>query len=88
MSAAIRQGCLLARKLTEAGAACVEVIRAAGTCTMASSRNSNGPLPEMDAGIGTLLKDLYERGGFQDTVVVTLSEFGRTIRVNGNAGHV
>lgn len=80
------QGCLLARKLTEAGAACVEV-------------NTNGwdmhngifpllerRLPEIDAGIGTLLKDLSERGRLQDTVVVTLSEFGRTIRVNNNAG--
>ncbi|MSR54836.1 MAG: DUF1501 domain-containing protein [Gemmataceae bacterium] len=83
---AFGQGCLLARKLTESGAACVEVNTGGwdmhnGVFTALERR-----LPEIDNGIGTLLKDLKERGRLEDTVVVTLSEFGRTIRVNNNAG--
>lgn len=80
------QGCLLARKLTEAGAACVEVNTGGWDMHNGIFPALERRLPEIDSGIGTLLKDLYERGRLQDTVVVTLSEFGRTIRVNNNAG--
>jgi len=80
------QGCLLARKLTEAGAACVEVNTGGWDMHNGIFPQLERRLPEIDAGIGTLIKDLYERGRLQDTVVVTLSEFGRTIRVNNNAG--
>jgi hypothetical protein len=80
------QGCLLARKLTEAGAACVEVNTGGWDMHNGIFPALERRLPEIDTGIGTLLKDLSERGRLQDTVVVTLSEFGRTIRVNNNAG--
>ena len=80
------QGCLLARKLTEAGAACVEVNTGGWDMHNGIFPQLERRLPEIDSGIGTLLKDLQDRGRLQDTVVVTLSEFGRTIRVNNNAG--
>jgi hypothetical protein len=80
------QGCLLARKLTEAGAACVEVNTGGWDMHNGIFPALERRLPEIDTGVGTLLKDLAERGRLQDTVVVTLSEFGRTIRVNNNAG--
>jgi uncharacterized protein (DUF1501 family) len=80
------RGCLLARKLTEAGAACVEVNTGGWDMHNNIFTALTNRLPEIDTGIGTLLKDLAERGRLQDTVVVTLSEFGRTIRVNNNAG--
>ncbi|HKA07131.1 MAG TPA: DUF1501 domain-containing protein [Gemmataceae bacterium] len=83
---AFGQGCLLARKLTEAGAACVEVNTGGWDMHNGIFPQLERRLPEIDSGIGTLLKDLSERGRLQDTVVVTLSEFGRTIRVNNNAG--
>jgi hypothetical protein len=83
---AFGQGCLLARKLTEAGAACVEVNTGGWDMHNGIFPQLERRLPEIDSGIGTLLKDLKERGRLQDTVVVTLSEFGRTIRVNNNAG--
>ena len=83
---AFGQGCLLARKLTESGAACVEVNTGGWDMHNQIFPALERRLPEIDAGIGTLLKDLKERGRLQDTVVVTLSEFGRTIRVNNNAG--
>ncbi|MBO0699421.1 MAG: DUF1501 domain-containing protein [Zavarzinella sp.] len=80
------QGCLLARKLTEAGAACVEVNTGGWDLHNGIFPQLERRLPEIDAGIGALIKDLSDRGRLQDTVVVTLSEFGRTIRVNNNAG--
>lgn len=83
---AFGQGCLLARKLTEAGAACVEVNTGGWDMHNQIFPALERRLPEIDSGIGTLLKDLKDRGRLQDTVVVTLSEFGRTIRVNNNAG--
>jgi hypothetical protein len=83
---AFGQGCLLARKLTEAGASCVEVNTGGWDMHNGIFPQLERRLPEIDAGIGTLLKDLKTRGRLQDTVVVTLSEFGRTIKVNGNAG--
>ena len=83
---AFGQGCLLARKLTESGAACVEVNTGGWDMHNQIFPALERRLPEIDSGIGTLLKDLKDRGRLQDTVVVTLSEFGRTIRVNNNAG--
>jgi hypothetical protein len=83
---AFGQGCLLARKLTEAGASCVEVNTGGWDMHNGIFPLLERRLPEIDGGIGTLLKDLADRGRLQDTVVVTLSEFGRTIRVNNNAG--
>lgn len=83
---AFSKGCLLARKLTEAGAACVEVNTGGWDMHNGIFPALQTRLPEIDNGIGTLLKDLSDRGRLQDTVVVTLSEFGRTIRVNNNAG--
>ena len=80
------QGCLLARKLTEAGAACVEVNTGGWDMHNGIFPALARRLPEIDNGVGTLLKDLAQRGRLQDTVVVTLSEFGRTIRVNNNGG--
>lgn len=80
------RGCLLARKLTEAGAACVEVNNGGWDMHANIFASLRTRLPAIDAGIGTLLKDLADRGRLQDTVVVTLSEFGRTIRVNAGGG--
>ncbi|MEZ6139257.1 MAG: DUF1501 domain-containing protein [Zavarzinella sp.] len=80
------QACLLARKLTEAGATCVEVNNGGWDMHNGIFASLRNRLPEIDNGIGTLLKDLADRGRLQDTVVVTLSEFGRTIRVNNNGG--
>ena len=36
--------------------------------------------------MGTLVKDLVDRGMWQNTVVVWMGEFGRTPRINQNAG--
>ncbi len=39
-----------------------------------------------DRAVGVLIEDLAERGLLDDTLVVTAGEFGRTPRINDNAG--
>ena len=80
------QGCLLARRLVEAGVRCVEVEY--GKWDM--HREIFEELPEaagnLDAGMSALLDDLEERGLLASTLVVLATEFGRTPRINENAG--
>jgi uncharacterized protein (DUF1501 family) len=40
----------------------------------------------VDRGVSALLEDLSERGMSEDVVVCMLGEFGRTPRINGQAG--
>jgi hypothetical protein len=81
------RSCLLARKLVEAGVTCVEVDLGGwdnhANIFPALSRNL---LPQLDKGMGTLVKDLVARGRWKDTVLVWMGEFGRTPRINQNAG--
>ena len=46
----------------------------------------NVNLPEFDQVYSTLLEDLETRGLLDETLVVVMSEMGRTPRINGNAG--
>jgi hypothetical protein len=81
------QGCLLARKLVEAGVTAVEVDLGGWdmhTNIFPSLKNRN--LPDLDKGMGTLVRDLSDRGMLKNTVVVWMGEFGRTPRINQNAG--
>ncbi|MBY0229414.1 MAG: DUF1501 domain-containing protein [Gemmataceae bacterium] len=80
-------GCLLARRLVEVGVNCVEVDLGGWDMhanIFASMRNGNGP--RLDKGMGTLTKELAERGLLKNTVVVWMGEFGRTPRINQNGG--
>jgi uncharacterized protein (DUF1501 family) len=43
-------------------------------------------LPEYDRVHAALLEDLEQRGLLDETLVVTMSEMGRTPRINGNGG--
>ena len=43
-------------------------------------------LPPADQGLAALVEDLADRGLIDSTLVVALGEFGRTPRVNANAG--
>ncbi len=81
------RGCLLARKLVEAGVACVEV----SLGNWDNHQNifptlKDRQLPTLDGGMAALVEDLAQSGRLKDTVVLWLGEFGRTPRVNQNAG--
>lgn len=81
------RGCLLAKKLVEAGVACVEVTLG-GWDNHAGIFNilANQRLPELDRGMGSLVEDLTKSGKIKDTVIVWMGEFGRTPRINQNGG--
>jgi hypothetical protein len=80
-------GCLLARKLVEKGVTCVEV-DLGGWDNHANVFNTirTGNGPRLDKGMGALVKDLVDRGMWQNTVVLWMGEFGRTPRINQNNG--
>ncbi len=78
---------LLARRLIEAGVSAVE-ISLGGWDTHGNNFTSlaNNLLPTLDRGMGTLVRELNERGLWRNTVLVWMGEFGRTPRINQNAG--
>ena len=85
----IGQGCLLARRLVEGGVrfATVNAARAIwDTHSDNFSRCKDVLLPEFDAAFATLMEDLHQRGMLESTLVVVSGEFGRTPKVNPNAG--
>ncbi|MCG6154913.1 DUF1501 domain-containing protein [Rubinisphaera margarita] len=80
------QGCLLARRLVEKNVRFVEV--SIGGWDMHTDIYEKLPdaLGRIDKSVSALLKDLEQRGLLKDTMVVLTTEFGRTPRINQNAG--
>ncbi|MCB1061363.1 MAG: DUF1501 domain-containing protein [Verrucomicrobiae bacterium] len=83
---AFGQGCLLARRLIEHDVRSVEV--SFGGWDMHNNVFIAAPdkCAIIDQAISALLSDLDRRGKLQDTMVVLTTEFGRTPRINQNAG--
>ncbi|MEM0926232.1 MAG: DUF1501 domain-containing protein [Planctomycetota bacterium] len=81
------QGCLLARRLVESGVPFVEVDLGGWDLhnnvhqTLADTK-----LPQLDRAMSALVEDLEQRGLLQDTAIIWMGEFGRTPRINPNAG--
>ncbi|MCP4853378.1 MAG: DUF1501 domain-containing protein [Fuerstiella sp.] len=77
---------LVARRLVEAGVRFVSL----NTGYWDDHSNIKGrlddKLPRHDRAVGVLIQDLHERGMLDDVLVVTAGEFGRTPKINGNAG--
>lgn len=82
------RGLLLARKLVEAGTAAVQVTLGGWDLHNQTHTALLRPnmLPAMDKAMSTLVKDLEQRGRLKDTVIVWMGDFGRTPRINQNAG--
>jgi hypothetical protein len=83
----VGQGLLLARRLVERGVKAVSVWMG-GWDTHSNNFKSlkEKLLPPMDQGYGALLGDLHQRGLLGSTLVVQAAEFGRTPKVNKDAG--
>jgi hypothetical protein len=81
------QGALAARRLIEAGARFV-TLGIGGWDTHADNFRAlrDRLLPALDRCLSALVRDLESRGLLAETIVVCAGEFGRTPRVNGNAG--
>jgi hypothetical protein len=81
------QSCLMARRLVEAGVRCVTIQHTNwDTHDNCFSVLKNELLPALDSGLSTLFADLAQRGLLGRTLVVVSGEFGRTPRINKNAG--
>jgi uncharacterized protein (DUF1501 family) len=78
---------LLARRLVEAGVRLVTVdLRWWDTHVKGFESLRLGFLPRWDQAYTALIQDLDERGLLDNTLVVAWGEFGRTPRVNNDAG--
>ena len=82
------QGCLLARRLVEAGVTFVTVLSGGEWDTHSNNFSTlkNGSLPPVDRALATLVLDLCERGLDRRVMVVISGEFGRTPKINAQAG--
>jgi len=83
------QGCLMARRLVERGVPFVEVSLGGpgGWDTHADNFNLVRALSgELDAGWGTLMQELKDRGLLASTTILWMGEFGRTPTINEQGG--
>ena len=81
------RGCLMARRLVEAGVPFVEVnLGGWDNHQNIFPTLRDNKLPELDQGMSALLEDLDQRGMLQDTAVIWMGEFSRTPGINGNGG--
>lgn len=89
---AFGRGCLLARRLVEAGVPFIEVYHSptiGGWDTHTPQRANEVKhlaFPQLDLAMAALLSDLEERGLLENTLVIWMGEFGRTPRVNAGGG--
>ena len=85
------QSALLARRLIEAGTPfvtvnCVPWDHHGTAPQMKTEEGAKKLIPPLDRAIGALIDDLVDRGLYDSTLVVAMGEFGRTPRMNKDAG--
>jgi hypothetical protein len=83
------QGCLMARRLVEAGVRFVEVMQGDGVAW--DTHRDNFPRTrslsaESDAGLAALIDDLQQRGRLDSTLVIWMGEFGRSPQTTSGGG--
>jgi uncharacterized protein (DUF1501 family) len=83
------QGCLMARRLVEAGVRFVEVISGGGVGW--DTHRDNFPRTralsvEADSGMASLIEDLHERDLLDSTLVIWMGEFGRSPQITSGGG--
>jgi uncharacterized protein (DUF1501 family) len=77
---------LLCRRLIEAGVRYITLNTGYWDDHSNFQRALDDKLPRHDRAVGVLIQDLADRGLLDDVMVCTAGEFGRTPRINGNAG--
>lgn len=80
------QGCLMARRLIEAGVNFVEITLDGWDTHENNFERTKELLNVVDPAFAMLVKDLSERDLLDETVVLWLGEFGRTPKINMNDG--
>lgn len=77
---------LIARRLVEAGVPFVRVARAWWDSHGQNFETHQEMVPELDQVMAALIDDLKDRGLLENTMVITLAEFGRTPGINSSLG--
>jgi len=80
------QRMLLARRLVEAGARFVTLSYGGWDHHQRITPSMRRQLPAFDTAFAALITDLEERGLLDETLVLVTTEFGRTPKINGDAG--
>ncbi len=80
------QSCLLARRLIEAGTRFVTVTSDGWDTHQQNFKTLKTLLPPLDQAFPALVMDLAERGLLEKTLVVWMTDFGRTPTINSAAG--
>ncbi len=78
--------CLLARRLLASGVTCVKITHSNYDSHQENFNFHLEQLGEFDRPFATLLDDLSERGQLEHTLVVLLTEFGRTPQIQPDLG--
>jgi hypothetical protein len=80
------QRALLARRLVEAGVPFITLYEGGWDHHTNLFKSLTKRLPPFEATIAALIEDLSQRGLLDSTLVLALGEFGRTPKINKNAG--
>ena len=80
------QRLLMARRLVESGVRFVALTYGGFDHHTNIENNINRQLEPFDKAYATLITDLSERGMLDETLVIVTTEFGRTPKINSNAG--
>jgi uncharacterized protein (DUF1501 family) len=76
----------MARRLVEAGARCVTLAFGRWDYHSNNFGQCRERLPKLDAALSALVEDIHARGLDREVSVVVWGEFGRTPKINQNAG--
>jgi uncharacterized protein (DUF1501 family) len=76
------EGCLMARRLVEAGVKFVEVTLGGWDTHQNNFERVRQLSSQVDPGMSALVRDLKDRGMLDNTLVIWMGEFGRTPRIN------
>ena len=76
----------MARRLVEAGTRFVTLTYGGWDMHNNIEGGIRAQVPALDQGFAALIEDLDDRGLLDSTLVCIASEFGRTPKINGNAG--
>ena len=80
------QRLLMARRLVEAGTRLVTLTYGGWDMHTNITQSFKNTMPKLDQALGALIDDLSSRGLLDETLVMVSSEFGRTPKVNKDAG--
>lgn len=80
------KGCLLARRLVEAGVTFIEVTLGNWDTHLDNFDRSRALCQQLDQPFAALLADLKARGLLESTLVAWMGEFGRTPKINPRGG--